>query len=97
MKKQLIILFIILTKVSYASFPVTEKTTEPELGTPEYYIIFAVLIAISIARSFQYKKKYNTFYKPWSSYPEWLRKYWWVILLGFIGIMVLGMSAMYMG
>ncbi len=94
MKKQLIILFIILTKVSYASFPVTEKTTEPEPGTPEYYIIFAVLIAISIARSFQYKKKYGTFYKP---YPEWLIKYWWVILLGFIGIMALGMSAMKMG
>jgi hypothetical protein len=86
-----------ISKLSFASFPVAEKTTEPEPGTPDYDIILVVLIVISIARSFQYKKKYGTFYKPWSSYPEWLRKYLWIFLLGFIGIMALGMSAMYMG
>ena len=86
-----------ISKLSFASFPVAEKTTEPEPVTPEYFIILVVLIAVRITRSFHYKKIYGTFYKPWSSYPEWLRKYWWVILLGFFGIMVLGMSAMYMG
>ena len=53
-----------ISKLSFASFPVTEKTTEPEPGTNVYYIMLAVLITISTARSFQYKKKYGTFYKP---------------------------------
>ena len=33
MKKQLIIFFIILTKVIYATFPVLDKTTEPAPGS----------------------------------------------------------------
>jgi len=64
MKKFSLILLIMISKLSFASFPVTEKTTEPEPGTNVYYIMLAVLITISTARSFQYKKKYGTFYKP---------------------------------
>ena len=77
-----------ISKLSFSSFPVTEKTTEPEPGTPEYYIIFAVLIAISIARSFQYKKKYGTFYKPWSAYTG-IEKILAYIGFGFIGLLII--------
>ena len=77
-----------ISKLSFASFPVEEKTTEPEPGTPEYYIIFAVLIAISIARSFQYKKKYGTFYKPWSAYTG-IEKILAYIGFGIIGLLII--------
>ena len=77
-----------ISKLSFASFPVAEKTTEPEPGTPEYYIIFAVIIAISIARSFQYKKKYGTFYKPWSAYTG-IEKILAYICFGFIGLLII--------
>ena len=77
-----------ISKLSFASFPVTEQTTEPEPGTPEYYIIFAVIIAISIARSFQYKKKYGTFYKPWSAYTG-IEKILAYIGFGIIGLLII--------
>ena len=77
-----------ISKLSFASFPVAEKTTEPEPGTPEYYIMIAVLIVISIARSFQYKKKYGTFYKPWSAYTG-IEKILSYIGFGFIGLLII--------
>jgi len=99
MKKVIFIFLTILTKVSYASFPVVDKieeSIEPEF-TSTQIILFVIAIIVNIFRIRHNIKTYGTWYKPWSSFPEWLRKYWWIFLLGFIGIIALGRSAMYMG
>jgi len=88
MKNQLLILFSILTKVSYASFPVLDKTTEPEPGSPGYFMLLAVIIVASVFRSFQYKKKYDTFYKPWSAYTG-IEKILAYIGFGIIGLLII--------
>jgi len=88
MKRLIFIILIMLSKFSFASFPIIEKTTEPEPGTLENYILFAVLIAISIARSFQNKKKYGKWFKPWSAYSNH-EKILAYIIFGFLSIFVL--------
>lgn len=91
--KQLGLLLIILTtltNLSYASFPILDRTIEPDSDSPGYFMLWAVIIGVSVVRMIQYKKKYGTFYKPWSEYTG-IEKVLAYIVFGIIGLLIIAL------
>ncbi len=90
MKNQFILLLIILTKVSYASFPVLDKINEPDLSN---FLIFGLAIILSVLGFIYNKRKYGTYYNPNKKQEVWLWKYKWIVLLFILVISIIAMGA----
>ena len=97
MKKLILLLItlIIITNVSFASFPVISTIKEPE-SVSSNLVVFGVALILGIVGLIYNKRKYGTYYNPNNIYEEWIWKNGWIILLVVIGILALGMSAMSM-
>ena len=88
---QLVVLFILLTKISYVSFPVLDKGDNPDTSN---FLILGLAIIFSVLGMILNNKKYGTYYDPNNRSEIWLWKYKWVILLCSLVILVIGMSAL---
>jgi hypothetical protein len=69
MKKLFVLTLLFVSKISFASFPVAEKT--PFLGLDPFRLFLLGLnVAIFVYNVMKNKKEYGTWYKPWSTFSE---------------------------
>jgi len=68
-KKLFVLILLFVSKISFASFPVVEKTPFLELY-PYKLFLLGLNVAIFVYFVMKNKKEYGTWYKPWSAFSE---------------------------
>ena len=93
MKRIIFILLIMISKLSFASFPVSREIKIDENVSPELtsiQIILFVAIIVNIFRIRRNIKTYGTIYKPLSAYSEDQRIFMRLLLILSVILIILG-------